>query len=152
MKTNQLRSLAVVGMSWLALGVGCQKDPPKPGPEVAHSCNDGTCCMLDARYYDYVETIANEPADLSGSSLTFKNGFPSKAVSETFKAYSLGVCDLSHAKIVGLLNTVSLNAKSWEDYPFRYRVWGKVYHDRLTQTIIASPILNVYVDRIEEVK
>lgn len=150
MRTTKLRSVAAVGILWLAMGAGCSKDPP--GPEVAHSCDDATCCMQDTRFYDYVEIIENEPADLGGKTLIFKNGLPTKAEREEYKAHSVSVCEFSLSKIDGLARTTPLAAKSWVDFPFRYRVWGKVYGDRYAQTIIASPILFIYVDRIEEVK
>lgn len=156
MKKTQIRSLAAVGLLWLTLGAGCQKDPPKPNTTL--SCTNGTCCMQDAGQYDYVETIENEPADLIRQTLIFKNHLPlsndpkwyKSSTGGKYKSITLSVCSLSQAKIAGLKRTVPLETGA--PYPYTYRVWGKVYHDPNYQTLLAIPVLFIYVDRIEEVK
>ena len=149
MKQNQLYRLAIVGVLWLSIGAGCQKDPPEVQ---AKSCNDGTCCMQDTRQYDYVETIEAQPADLLYGNLIFKNGFPTNAERESFKSISLGICDLSRAKTQNLPNTVPIDSIGMRlPYPYRYRVWGKVYSDKFVQTFGSSPFLMIYVEKIEKV-
>ena len=152
MKRTQWRSLSAVGVLWLALGAGCQKDPPQ-----SQSCDNGTCCMQDTRQYDYVETIENQPADLLGVTLIFKNLLPinndplwyNAGTGDKYKSLSAEICSLSKSKVSSLKNTVPL---SGSNYPFRYRVWGKVYYDPNTQTTVATPVLFISIDRIDEVK
>lgn len=152
MKTNQVYRAAIVGVLWLCVGAGCRKDPPEPV-----SCSDGTCCMGDMRPYDYVETIANAPADLYGKTLIFKSPLPAgndprwynTTTGARLQATALGTCSLSDSKVAGLKWTYPLDGSQG---PYRYRVWGKVYHDRDAQPIVPVPVLYIAIDRIEEVK
>lgn len=146
MKINQLRGIAAVGVLWLCLGVGCRKDPPEP-----KSCNDGTCCMQDTRDYDYVEYLENAPADLGGPpffsawGVGLKNPIPTTS---QFPARGAQVCDLTLSKVVNLRQTATKDGVAGS---YHYRIWGKVYGDR-SQTLVAIPIMYIYIDRIEEAK
>lgn len=147
MKRTQWRSLAAIGVLWLALGAGCQKDPPQP-----QSCDNGTCCMQDTRQYDYVETIENQPADLGGPpffakwGLALKNGIPTKS---QFQARGVQVCDLSLTKVINLKQTAPPPPDT-SSGPYHYRVWGKVYTDH-SIPLVPPSYMYIYIDRIEEV-
>lgn len=152
MKTNRVLSMAAVGVLWLSLCTGCRKDPPEP-----ESCNNGTCCMQDNRHYDYVEYIENEAADLIGRSIALKKPVPAGNDPRWFnvdtgnrlQTPSVDICTLSQSKVAGLKNTVPVDGSP---YPYHYRVWGKIYHDRHAQTYTAIPLMYIYIDRIEEAK
>lgn len=153
MKQNQFYRLAIVGMLWLSIGAGCQKDPPEAWVK---SCNDGTCCMQDMQQYDYVETIENLPADLIEKTLIFSRDLPlsngpewlNQSTGDKYKANGAGVCDFTKYKLAGLQNTVPLDGSA---YPYQYRVWGKVYHASNRPTLVAKPVLYIYLEKIEKV-
>jgi hypothetical protein len=154
-KTNFI-SWAAVGVLWLSVGVGCQKDPPVTSVPEPRSCDDGTCCMTDKAGYSYLLKVENEPADLIAdqrdqniiASINLKNAYPSVAdrPDAIYRISSALFCDLSINNLKGL----SPSAEFGGPYTYKYRVWGAIYALK-TITFTGQPITFFYITRIEKI-
>ncbi|UFH53538.1 hypothetical protein [Spirosoma sp. KNUC1025] len=161
MKTNQLRSLAAIGVLWLVLGAGCKKDPPEPDSIFPLACNDGTCCMSGgSRRYYYVADLDSVETNLLGSyygqaiGVYFKEPQPKKFNTSfpvtNLKSYvqMIQICELSFDKTVGL-KVIPPGIIADTASTYQYRVWGKLYNDPDFATFDATPVYYLHIDRIK---
>ncbi len=145
MKQNQLYRLAIVGVLWLSIGVGCQKDPPEAQPT---SCRDGTCCGVDKGYYRYAESYENVPVTLTGPYggwfLEFKKPLPTVTAEPWITAAE--VCSLT------LDNIVRISQQRPDETFIKCRVWGRLYTaDEIPTFTIGVPRFFA-IDRIEVIE
>ncbi len=141
MTKYQLLRQYIMGVLWLVLGAGCQKDPPEPT-----SCNDGTCCNTDSYQYNYVEYIRDMPVNINygGVVLTFSSDVPTIWQA---KAPTAQVCNLSLSKIQNLKPLdQGVNPRSF----YQYKVSGKLFNNASWLTITFIPSMSIYIDKIEE--
>jgi hypothetical protein len=152
MNKHQCFRQLIVGVLWLGMGAGCQRDDP-----TTRSCNDGTCCGQRSDAYEYTEYVQGVQADLlfdgstqspayNGYVLVLKNRLP---IASQFGAQSTRVCDLSLSKVKAVKPSLTSISDSTT---FKYRVWGKLFYLKDVQTITATPVLYIYVDRIVPAK
>ena len=149
MKQNQLYRLAIVGVLWLSIGVGCQKDPPLP------KCDNGSCCWKD-QDNKFIKRINNAPANFGGLGFGLKEPI---SEFEGSKLYGAVVCLIQHEQIgkMNLEENVIIDpitnkvrlVDSTRQYP--YRVWGIVYEVKVL-TITGAPLYSVYVEKVERVQ
>ncbi|AQG78233.1 hypothetical protein [Spirosoma montaniterrae] len=159
MKPNQLFRMAVVGVLWLSMGVGCRKEEPDiDAPVFPLVCNDGTCCLAQpGRSYYHVADVNGAEMNIRGGlspGVHFKELQPQKFNTtlpvQNEKAYMkvMEICKLS------LKNAGGVPLVPWDEpvTTFPYRVWGKIYNDPNFATWDAKPVNYLYIDRIEVIK
>ena len=139
--------------------MGCKKDQPEA--KVDYSCNDGSCCNNNTSTYTFLEEFKNEPADLwmmpggAPASVMFRRKFtvPEFAYDPSKYKHNADICSRSYSRLQGLTHSVEFDANGQSIYPYRYRVWGKLYKpDYWDFGIIPFPTLTFYIDRIERVQ
>ncbi len=146
MKTNRVMRMAAVGVLWLSLSAGCRKDPPDP--KQLYSCSDGTCCNSDTRHYIYDGSIEGLQVNLIGGSYVTAVYFE-EPLPGNYLIQEVRLCNLSRNKVSGLQPAAIIGGNF---ATYKYRVWGKLYYDPDYQTLTATPIEFLYIDRIDEVK
>ncbi len=162
MKPNQLFRTAVAGVLWLSVGASCHRssDPAPyvvdPNDPTSRSCNDNTCCGQDNGQYDYVEYVQNVPVALLGPpgdwGFALKDSLPSlnalKSYQNKKRATLVMACDLSVSKIQNLKTSTYSSSGT---IPYNYKLSGKVFQLPLKYTLTATPVLAIYVDKIEAI-
>ena len=149
MKQNQLYRLAIVGVLWLSIGAGCQKDPPLP------ECDNGSCCW-PGEGLEFVKRANGTPADFDGLAFSFK-----EAITE-FKGVSLYgalTCPVQEQEVTSLnlkanvfFDPVTGKARladSTQQYP--YLVWGIIYKVDIP-TIAGYPLHSIRVEKVESAR
>ena len=139
--------------------MGCKKDQPEA--KVDYSCNDGSCCNNDKSTYTFLQEFKNEPADVAmlpggaPATIHFRRKFTVPELADDSSKYkqNANICVRSLSRVQGISNSVEFDASGQAIFPYRYRVWGKLYKpDYWDTNIVPFPILTFYIDRIERVQ
>ena len=141
----------------LAFSISCKNAEPLSGCDL-----DASCCVPSPEEakidgYTLLAKFENEPADLYelNNGLFFQNGFAVEGQKPYLKQQSIPLCSHpeNRAKAANLLPTVVFNNTNfYEDTPFAYRVWGKIFWLKNATGITGLPFLRCQIDRIEKIK
>jgi len=147
MKQSQFYRLAIVGVLWLSIGAGCQKDPPLP------KCDNGSCCWKD-QDNKFIKRINNVPANFDGISFGLKEAiseFEGRKLTGAIVCENqweqIGKMNLGRNVIIDPITNKVRLVDSTRQYP--YRLWGIVYEVKVL-TITGAPLYSVYVDKVEK--
>jgi hypothetical protein len=127
--------------------LSCDKDRPNP------DCRDASCCHPE--YNEYVEYITDVPAHLGGPpqfstwGFIVPTGYPS-GTNNPLKSRTLNICENSMDKIKGLIPDIV--PRDSTKITYAYRVSGKVLSDEKKPRLIPTPVLYIYIDKIEKIK
>jgi hypothetical protein len=130
---KQLLRPIALALLWASVGLACKKE------EVA-TCDPKDCCSNSE--YKFVQDLDGAKADISSIGFTFEQPIMGQR--------AILACQYQWDKMGAYEKTAD-----WRnpDPPYKYRVWGKVYHNTKVWNI-GPPYekLDVYFTRIEKVK
>jgi hypothetical protein len=139
-KFNNFHAMNRFKISWLWVVIlallcssSCQKDP---NPEF--TCDDGTCCGEKGYQYKRITAIENAPADYGNGGFWLKN--------PVNRIQGVLVCFNRYDKVQTLEKTYFPNDPN---PPYRYRIWGEIYHNLSTIGFYPDPIYEIRIDKIE---
>lgn len=136
----------VIAFFFLAI-FSCDKD--KADPE----CKDASCCHPE--YNQYVEYIIDVPAHLAGPPQYSNWGFFVTVGYPTgneirYTSNALEICENSMDKIKGF--TPDIVPRDSTKMTYAYRVSGKILSDEKNPRFSPTPVLYIYIDKIEKIK
>lgn len=143
-KAKSLSMIAVIGV---IMGMGCQKELALP------SCENGSCCW-EGLGPTFVKRVDAARADYGGTAFSFKDPL---SVIDGFEAHGALVCPVQKDMLStkNLFNNYAVEnnkvrlVDSTRIYP--YRVWGIIYKLSGMTSIGSTPNYAVRVEKIEEI-
>ena len=142
MKQNQLFRIAIVGVLWLCVGAGCQKDPPEPDCWKGQRTRlvkrlDGALAYTDGLTFGFKDTLIGTAAGPLYGAIACQTQW------DELRRMNLKVNVTTENNKVRLIDSTRI---------YSYKVWGTVYELPDQPNVAPIPTLSVWIDKVEEVK
>lgn len=143
MKRN--KTIRVIALLFLT-AISCDNKAPDLD-DFDQECKNASCC--NPEFNEFVEYISDAPMHLNGGTLRSLTGYPSDD-KNPYKSSILSICEKSLDKIKGLAPDTVMDDPTKLTYS--YKVSGKVLSDVKNPRNVVTPVLSVYIDKIEIIK